>query len=184
MSQIEGQITKRNVNLLPSSFKKNKSNNRYILGHRTSGNRIVHFDSFYSFFSFFYFDSFFFQCNFVLKCSIAIYRAVTRDIPDTRIYRAVTRDIPGYRYITAGDIAIALYWTVWYWDELFLITPVLWMLCEHFDTHQFNGTFAIEIISFVNRLTFLHCQLGSLLNEQNWSKIACKRWMSLNWACS
>ena len=102
MSQIEGQITKTNVNLLPSSFKKNKSNNRSILGHRTSGNRIVHFDSFYSFFSFF------FQCNLVLKCSIAIYRAVSRVTARYILVSGISRVTA--RYIAMLHLSTKLHW--------------------------------------------------------------------------
>ena len=71
MFQIKNQIDKKIVNLFPSSNKIHKSKKRSILGHRTSGNRVLNFYSFFSVVSVFFTYSYtsfypilivFFQC--------------------------------------------------------------------------------------------------------------------------
>ena len=46
------KLLKSNINVFPSSIKTHKPDNWSVLGHKTSGDRILHF---YSFFLFLYF---------------------------------------------------------------------------------------------------------------------------------
>ena len=76
-SRLRVKSIKKNVIFFPSSFKNHESNKRSILGHRTSGNRILYFLVFFSVFIVFYlllyfsfyFNSFFFNVI-VLKCRL------------------------------------------------------------------------------------------------------------------
>ena len=54
-SRLRVKSIKKNVNFFPSSFKNHESNKRSILGHRTSGNRILYFLVFFSVFIFFFY---------------------------------------------------------------------------------------------------------------------------------